>query len=71
MLELSYSNQEEQAVAIKDKLTSLSLAFREAKSDVEIITLVDGNNTITGVKAILGHLEKLEGELHQWYYCDC
>jgi len=55
-----------------DKLLSLSLAFTvESETQHKTPKLKDGKVEIKGLKAILAHLETLEGELDQWYYCNC
>lgn len=56
---------------IVDKLTALSLAFKEEISAKKSLILVDGKTEIVGEKAILEHLRLVEGELNSWYYCDC
>lgn len=65
----SYSSTVEQ---LEESLKSLSLAFRlEVDDSIEEPILKDGDLSVTGEKAIQAHLEKLSGELKQWWYCDC
>ena len=57
---------------VADKLIELSLAFKKKKlTDTKKLVLVDGKEKISGKKAILEHLDQIQGELNSWYYCDC
>jgi len=57
---------------IEAKLKELSLAFQKRQEKTsEALVLIDGKTKIKGEKAILEHLQQIEGELNSWYYCDC
>jgi hypothetical protein len=69
---LQYKKSDKTTSEIESKLKSLTLAYKTEKDkNVESPILVDGKNRIKGKQQILAHLQALEGELHQWYYCNC
>ena len=72
MITLKYGIKNAAVVELESKIQQLSLAYQieEKKSNKQII-LQDGKLEIKGVTAILKHLEELQGELSQWYYCAC
>jgi len=57
---------------IEARLIELSLAFKTKKTSLnKTIVLIDGKQIISGEKAILNHLDEVQGELHHWHYCAC
>lgn len=72
MITIHYPQQDESLARIEEKLKSLSLAYKKQEdAEVKAPTLKDGTETVNGEAAIQTYLEKLEGELGQWYYCAC
>ena len=72
MIILRVPADETKAAEVEERLQSLSLAFRKEESQkVEVLTLEDGESVVEGHRAIQTYLDKLQGELHQWYYCNC
>ncbi len=57
---------------IEAKLKELSLAFTKKQlTKLKTPRLIDGREKVSGLKAILEHLDVLSGELNAWYYCEC
>ena len=72
MLKIKHANQMEELKEIEEKLKALSLAYKvEEQMDLKVLQLQDSGILLEGKAAILHHLEKIEGELKQWWYCDC
>jgi hypothetical protein len=72
MITIHYSTKDQSLVRIEEKLKELSLAYQtKVDENVQQLTLKDGTETNEGEAAIQLYLEKLQGELDQWYYCAC
>ena len=72
MITLKFATLSPEVIDLEESLKDLSLAFKmeEDKALYQPI-LEDGELTLKGEKAIKAHLDKLSGELKQWWYCDC
>lgn len=72
MITITYAKSDAELERILEKLKNLSLAHKLINStEVAEIQLEDGIEKVQGEAAIQAYLEKLEGELGQWYYCSC
>lgn len=72
MMILKFSKKDKDFSEIKEQLKTHSLAFKTVKNTkIDHLILEDSDTEIIGKDAILQHLEKLRGELRQWYYCNC
>lgn len=69
---LEFQKKDKDSKEIEERLKELSLAYKtiDNQDSTEII-LIDSSEKVIGKEAILEHLEKLSGELNQWYYCNC
>lgn len=72
MITLKYATHSQEVLELEESLKNLSLAFKteENKALCQPI-LEDGELILEGERAIKAHLDKLSGELKQWWYCDC
>lgn len=72
MITLRYSNQVAELNEVEEKLKALSLAYKlEQQQDLKVLQLSDSGILLEGKEAIQQHIEKIERELKQWWYCDC
>lgn len=72
MYTLQYPRVTTQVQEVKDRFRQLSLAFKaEQHAQLEDIQLYDGQQLVYGYSQIQQHLDALQGELDQWYYCGC
>ena len=72
MINLKFSKKDKGFSEVEEKLKGYSLAFKAIENqEISDLTLEDSDIEIVGKDAILQHLEKLSGELGQWYYCNC
>ena len=69
---LKYSKTDQYVEELTECLREMSLAFK-AKQDpaLEELTLSNGDIQIYGFDDIKAYLEKMRGELHLWYFCNC
>ena len=72
MLLLRYSPRDDRATDLIDRLRELVLAHKleETPGLVEPV-LCDSGEEIAGAAAIHRHLDGIQGEQHQWWYCSC
>ncbi len=71
MITITYRQPSQEVDLIKDKLASMSLAYKDQVNDEHPIALRDNDDLYIGMESIQQYLQQLEGELNQWYYCDC
>ena len=69
---LQYSKTDQQVNELEECLREMSLAFKTKQDPaLEEPTLSNGDLHIHGFKEIKAYLDKLNGELHLWYFCNC
>lgn len=69
---LKFSKKNKEATQLEERLGQMSLAFKtELNSDLNEIVLAEGQKEVIGFKNINAHLDELNKELHNWYYCNC
>ncbi len=72
MIKLLYKLENQNLIDIKERFESLALAYKIEKDDtIEHVSLVDGDLTYEGIKAINAQIDQLEIDLKKWWYCDC
>ena len=72
MLTLKFATHSQEVMDLEESLKDLSLAFNlEVDKALDQPILEDGELILEGEQAIKAHLDKLSGELKQWWYCDC
>lgn len=71
MITLTYRQPSQEVKHIKEKLASLSLAYADQIDQEHAIALRDNEEIYIGQASIEQYLQQLEGELDQWYYCNC
>ncbi|HKK76717.1 MAG TPA: hypothetical protein VJ953_16690 [Saprospiraceae bacterium] len=72
MITITYPKADADLERVLEKIKDLSLAHKTVASPATAeIQLEDGITKVQGEAAIQAYLEKLEGELDQWYYCSC
>jgi len=71
MIKIAYSKPSQEVDFIKEKLTSLSLAYSEEGHKDHEIALHENEEIYIGKESIEKYLEQLEGELAKWHYCNC
>lgn len=72
MYTLQYPTATAQFQQVEDRLRQLTLSFKtEQDSELDDIQLHDGSQLVQGFAQIQRHLDALQGELDQWYYCGC
>ena len=71
MITLTYRQSTQEVTLIKEKLASLSLAYSDQIQEDHAIALHDNDQVYIGKESIEKYLHQIEGELSQWYYCDC
>jgi len=58
--------------AIENRIKEMVLAYKVKNgSRLKKMMLTEGDEKIIGSKAIHEYLDKIQGELKQWWYCDC
>ena len=72
MLKLIYSTETKEIAALKERLASLSLAYKEAQETRGSIPFfAEGQRKYLGVAQMNLYLDQLDREKEQWYYCNC
>lgn len=72
MFILKFAEKNKEVREVESRLEEMSLAFKLEKDDaLDTVVLEEDNTKYSGLKAINEYLEKLNGELKSWYYCDC
>ena len=72
MIVLKFSKKDNRVNELEERLRQMSLAFKaEQVPGLQAVVLAEGQQKMEGHEAIHTHLDKLAGELHQWYYCNC
>ena len=72
MITLKYPNVTPQITDWKERLEEVVLGHKLVEDkDLKAPVLEDGNILLEGKEAIDAHLDKIQGELKSWWYCDC
>jgi len=57
---------------VEERLKTNSLAYKlSIDPKVKKPKLIEGSNTVIGLKAINEYIDNFESEKQQWHYCDC
>ena len=68
---LKYHNRK-QVEEVIERMARLALAHKlEEISGLEKPVMKEGNTEYTGIEDINRHVDQLEKEASQWWYCDC
>lgn len=71
MMILSINPTSAQAIEIKERIKSLSLAHQVAETNGASPSLTSGSVTYEGFADIMRYIDQLASEADQWYYCGC
>jgi len=72
MLTLHFKKKNKNVEALLERFKEMALGYEiKIEKDLKKIQLTEGDELVVGNKAIHKYLDKLQGELKQWWYCDC
>ena len=72
MLIFKYPERTPAVQTIEERLAELVVAHQiQTDEQLKAPVLEDGTRMLEGTQAIHHHLDELQGELKQWWYCAC
>ena len=72
MIVIRYNKKSEGINLIEERLKEMVLGHKlELMKNAKEVVLIEGKEKIEGFAGIHKYLDEIQGELKQWWYCDC
>ena len=72
MITLRFATRSEEIDQVEERLKEMVLGYEIKKSKkYQTVELVEGDERIIGIVAIQKYLDDIQGELKNWWYCEC